>query len=167
MNELLRKPLPWIIGIGLMLYVLAGISQCAFKKVANESTATVVTPETTQQKASAHTPDTYLWLAKQQIKQKHYSTARLFLDMILRTDKEYVEARSLMRTVEPRAKKEEARLRRQPPSEEWSKERIELELAIHPERKEQMVRDTLKMHDAIKEKYGTEAALRFLQSTQR
>lgn len=95
------------------------------------------------------------------------------LKSIPRSDKNYATAQRLLATIH-RDKRAEAKIeadlrtsraadRRREASGEWSKERIELELAMHPERRERMAQDMLRMHDAIKELYGPEAALRFLQ----
>lgn len=96
------------------------------------------------------------------------------LEGIPKGSKDYPESRRILARVpsdaalaalEARIKKAERKRRADPAFEpEWTPERIKLELALHPERREQMAKDMRAMHDAIKEKYGAEAVLRFLQN---
>ena len=95
--------------------------------------------------------------------------AKALLGYIREEEEDYAEARRLLAKLpsdavlrQKMAKAVRASQRREKKSGEWSKERIEASLR-DPAVKERMQRDLLKMHDAIKELYGPEAALRFLQ----
>ena len=171
----------WFCVVAILLAIVVRAFFFSVPKAGPEPEATVTTDEKAQSGGADYKPSSLI--DGEQIHQARqllgYGTKEMnawavrTLRSIPKSDKNYATAQRLLATI-PRDKKAEAKIeadlrtsraaeRRRQVSGEWSQERIDLELRLHPERRERMARDTRALHDAIKEKYGPDAALKFLQ----
>lgn len=161
----------WIGGAALFVLLLVAVYQLCSESVRKKNDPTVAAQ---YENSNSAKPSTILETAKTYVildDPTYILLGKKMLKNIPKESKDYQEAMQIAAKLpsdselESRIKKAKRQSmiasRRKEINDEWSKERIDLELAMHPERKERMARDYHAMYEAIKELYGTEEALRW------